>query len=337
MADQPLDPYLQRLADEAAAWGQLPLSRIGLAEARKRVRAGHQLCQTGPALEAVDDLAAPTSSGEVEVRIYHAEPAGTRRTLVYAHGGSSTTGDLECADELCRILCRDAGCTWPVSTTGLPQSTRIRSRWTTSMTPCAGRPRTLRATACSPWSATAPPATWPPRLRSGPVTASPRWTCRCSSTRCSTTTWTGRRPAAPLPHRPGRHGRRPRAGPATARRAGGLLGPAGRPYRAATGPPPGRRAQPAARRGPRLHRAAGRRRVPVTRSHPTLAHCFLRFTGGGPGGAGRAGPTGPRCRGPVLRDRGPTRTSSAVRRRLTMHMICQTTPGTEHRSLRGPK
>jgi acetyl esterase len=107
--DQALDPGLQALADLVAERGQLPLSHISVQEARERVRTGNQLCDAGPEIASVVDVTVPAASGSVSFRVYR-EARETARTLVYVHGGSWLTGDLAYADEVCRFLARDAGC-----------------------------------------------------------------------------------------------------------------------------------------------------------------------------------------------------------------------------------
>jgi len=107
--DQALDTGLQALADLVAERGQQPLSRISVAEARERVRLGNALCSAGPEIASVVDTAVASPADPVPVRLYRDAEQPTR-TLVYVHGGSWLTGDLDYADEICRFLARDAGC-----------------------------------------------------------------------------------------------------------------------------------------------------------------------------------------------------------------------------------
>ena len=109
VVDQALDPGLQALADLVAARGQQPLSYITVAEARERVRLGNSLCSSGPDIASVVDTTVGPPSAPVLVRLYRDTERPTR-TLLYVHGGSWITGDLDYADEVCRFLARDAHC-----------------------------------------------------------------------------------------------------------------------------------------------------------------------------------------------------------------------------------
>lgn len=107
-----MDPAVAALAESAAARNLPPLHEITPAQARERVRAGDELCASGPALHHVADVTIPVAPGAagIPARVYRSRPGPVRRTLVYLHGGGWVTGDLEYADELCRFLARDADC-----------------------------------------------------------------------------------------------------------------------------------------------------------------------------------------------------------------------------------
>lgn len=55
----------------------------------------------------VEDRCIPGPAGDLPVRIYWPEAAGTRPLLVFFHGGGFVLCSLETHDELCRALCRD--------------------------------------------------------------------------------------------------------------------------------------------------------------------------------------------------------------------------------------
>jgi acetyl esterase len=106
-----IDPAIVALADAAAAPGAPPLHEITPAEARERVRLGNALCAAGPVLRRVQDVAIPVGDAAIGARLYRPVGPAPDRTLVYLHGGGWVTGDLDHADDLCRFLARDAGCT----------------------------------------------------------------------------------------------------------------------------------------------------------------------------------------------------------------------------------
>jgi acetyl esterase/lipase len=105
-----LDPTLQlmlqgmRLAgihglsvhnDVAASRAQMRDSLVGFA---------------GPQIHVgVENLTLPGPAGEIAARRYRPASGGATDLLVFYHGGGWTIGDLDTADTLCRLTCRDAG------------------------------------------------------------------------------------------------------------------------------------------------------------------------------------------------------------------------------------
>ncbi|CQD10402.1 alpha/beta hydrolase [Mycobacterium lentiflavum] len=64
----------------------------------------------GPQIHVmVDDLTIPGPAGEIGARHYRPANEGPADLLVFYHGGGWTIGDLDTADALCRLTCRDAG------------------------------------------------------------------------------------------------------------------------------------------------------------------------------------------------------------------------------------
>lgn len=85
-------------ADLASLRDAAPPPPADLAAMRERVRAGTRLCAGGPR----DVETRSESFDGVSCRVY--EHGALATTLVYAHGGGWTTGDLDYADEFCRGL-----------------------------------------------------------------------------------------------------------------------------------------------------------------------------------------------------------------------------------------
>lgn len=60
-------------------------------------------------LHAVEDLTAATSVGDVPVRVYTPDDAGTHGLLVYLHGGAFFLGSLDSHDHVARSLAAETG------------------------------------------------------------------------------------------------------------------------------------------------------------------------------------------------------------------------------------
>jgi len=58
----------------------------------------------------VYDRTVPGPAGEIPVRVYRPSAAGDLPVLVWFHGGGWVIGGLDSHDQLCRLLCDDAGC-----------------------------------------------------------------------------------------------------------------------------------------------------------------------------------------------------------------------------------
>lgn len=97
-ATVPLDGQIAALAELVA--DRTPVEATPLAEIRERVKAGNALCQSGPDIDQVNDERLPECG--LAVRRY--SPSRIDATIVYLHGGGWVTGDLDFADELCRVL-----------------------------------------------------------------------------------------------------------------------------------------------------------------------------------------------------------------------------------------
>ena len=72
----------------------------------------HETCVQlpGPQIHVeVNDLSLPGPAGEIPARHYRPANGGTAPLLVFYHGGGWAIGDLDTADALCRLTCRDAG------------------------------------------------------------------------------------------------------------------------------------------------------------------------------------------------------------------------------------
>jgi acetyl esterase/lipase len=68
------------------------------------------LALPGPQIHVtVDELTIPGPAGEIGARHYRPASGAASDLLVFYHGGGWVLGDLDTADALCRLTCRDAG------------------------------------------------------------------------------------------------------------------------------------------------------------------------------------------------------------------------------------
>lgn len=105
-----LDTTLQfMLAAQRSAGinGLVASSDVGVARAQLHTLSG--MIDAGISVN-VRDTSIPGPAGPLPVRHYApGDPAGTPALLVFFHGGGFVVGDLDTHDELCRLMCRDAG------------------------------------------------------------------------------------------------------------------------------------------------------------------------------------------------------------------------------------
>ncbi len=105
----PLDPALKAVLDQLAANPGPKLHEVSPEEARQFFDA-MQMPQEEVSLPSVSDRAIPGPGGEIPIRVYRPEGAGTLPVLVFFHGGGWVIGSLDTHDPSCRTLARDAGC-----------------------------------------------------------------------------------------------------------------------------------------------------------------------------------------------------------------------------------
>ena len=105
-----LDPEAQRLVDERAASGALPIYERDLSEVRRSIaEAGAAL--TPEHVTSVTDMLAPVTGSGIGIRIYRPKLDAAVPCLVYVHGGNWVAGNLDSHDVDCRSLANRAGCT----------------------------------------------------------------------------------------------------------------------------------------------------------------------------------------------------------------------------------
>jgi acetyl esterase len=108
-----LDPDVQFMLDLLAASGRPPTEALGVAEARRQMRA-LTVIAGGPHIDLphVEDRQAPGPAGPLALRVYRpALPDAPLPALTFFHGGGGVLGDLDTHDALCRLLCAWGECT----------------------------------------------------------------------------------------------------------------------------------------------------------------------------------------------------------------------------------
>jgi len=103
-----LDHDAQAILDAMAASGEPHLATLSVAEARRRVRSALVSRRPPLPLAEVEDVALPTPSGPLRLRLYR--PAhGPLPVVLFVHGGGWTVNDVDTHDDLCRRLAKRSG------------------------------------------------------------------------------------------------------------------------------------------------------------------------------------------------------------------------------------
>ena len=106
-----LDPTMQLTLASLKISGEEGLTaRDDVAYSRDRVRQIMLTIDRNPLpVDAVSDLSIPGPAGDIPARHYQPEDGVVCPLLVYFHGGGWVVGDLDTHDNLCRLICREAG------------------------------------------------------------------------------------------------------------------------------------------------------------------------------------------------------------------------------------
>lgn len=103
----PIDRNVAALLSLIANAGYPAIAEGTVEQARRGMRAlfvDLRNPATLPQVAAIDDAVA---ADRVPVRVYRPDASGPLPTVVYLHGGGWVLGDLDTADPVCRLLCRD--------------------------------------------------------------------------------------------------------------------------------------------------------------------------------------------------------------------------------------
>ncbi len=104
----PIDRNIAALLSLIANAGYPPIAQGSVEQARRGMRTLFVDLRRPETLPQVGSVQDGEAAG-VPVRVYRPEGAGPVPTVVFAHGGGWVIGDLDTADPVCRLLCRDVG------------------------------------------------------------------------------------------------------------------------------------------------------------------------------------------------------------------------------------
>jgi acetyl esterase len=105
----PVDESIAGLLALVAASGRPPVAEGTVAEAREGLRTLLVAFRDESTVAQVRSVSDGTVAGSIPVRVYRPEADGPVPTVVFFHGGGFVIGDLDTHDNVCRLLCRDAG------------------------------------------------------------------------------------------------------------------------------------------------------------------------------------------------------------------------------------
>ncbi len=110
IAGQRLDPFLATLRRLSGLRRQPPRWTLSPSEAREQMRQDVLPLARGWPVGAVEDLEIDGDVGRLQARHYQPMPdKAVPVLLVYFHGGGYVMGDLDTHDDVCRLMCREAG------------------------------------------------------------------------------------------------------------------------------------------------------------------------------------------------------------------------------------
>ena len=97
----PLDPQLRELLDQMAELGP-PINERPVEEVRAQAAMMAAMSTRPAQAPATEDRTIPGPGGDIPVRIYRPDVAGTLPLIVFFHGGGFVIGDIESHDPICQ-------------------------------------------------------------------------------------------------------------------------------------------------------------------------------------------------------------------------------------------
>jgi len=96
--------------DDRAAMGVRPVNELSVEEARAQTVRVALSMGPGEPVARTEDLTIPGPLGAIPVRIYAPHERSPLPVLVYFHGGGWVVGNLDTADQFCRMIANAADC-----------------------------------------------------------------------------------------------------------------------------------------------------------------------------------------------------------------------------------
>lgn len=105
-----LHPLAKAYLDQRAALGARPVNELSVEDARAQMIRLALAMGPGEPVPRVENRAIPGPLGEIPIRIYTPSGHEPMPALVYFHGGGWVVGNLDTADQFCRMITNAAGC-----------------------------------------------------------------------------------------------------------------------------------------------------------------------------------------------------------------------------------
>lgn len=105
-----LNPQVQKFLQQLDRLELPALTTLEPAQARELAAKVRGKALKPPAVFHIENRTIPGGDGNIPVRIYSPQSSTPLPVLVYFHGGGWVLGDLDAADNICRLLARDAKC-----------------------------------------------------------------------------------------------------------------------------------------------------------------------------------------------------------------------------------
>lgn len=106
----PLHSLARDFLAQREAMGAKPVHQLSVEAAREQALRIAKAMGAGESVGHVENHVVPGPNGEIPIRIYAPERQRPLPVLTYFHGGGWVTGNLDTADQFCRLIANAAGC-----------------------------------------------------------------------------------------------------------------------------------------------------------------------------------------------------------------------------------
>ena len=106
----PLQASAKAFLDDRAAMGVRPVQELSVEQARAQTIRIAQAAGPGEPVARAEDLTIPGPLGAIPIRLYTPQHKSDLPVLVFFQGGGWVVGNLDTADQFCRMIANAAGC-----------------------------------------------------------------------------------------------------------------------------------------------------------------------------------------------------------------------------------